>query len=123
MSRRIEIQLTSRKSDETWTWRAAGAREPKGVVASSLVPEGVKEGDVLRAEVDPTIDGIELLSMTATTAVAQKPAEVVETVASAATAGTVATVEAEVAPVEAVPVARVDPAADAVADPATVAPR
>ena len=43
--------------------------------------------------------------------------------ASAATAGTVATVEAEVAPVEAVPVARVDPAADAVADPATVAPR
>ena len=76
MSRRIEIQLTSRKSDETWTWRAAGAREPKGVVASSLVPEGVKEGDVLRAEVDTTIDGIEVLSMTATTAVAQKPAKV-----------------------------------------------
>ena len=84
MSRRIEIQLTSRKSDETWTWRAAGAREPKGVVASSLVPEGVKEGDVLRAEVDTTIDGIEVLSMTATTAVAQKPAkvEVIEVIGS-----------------------------------------
>ena len=84
MSRRIEIQLTSRKSDETWTWRAAGAREPKGVVSSSLVPEGVKEGDVLRAEVDTTIDGIEVLSMSVAGAVAQKPAkaEVIEVIGS-----------------------------------------
>jgi len=84
MSRRIEIQLTSRKSDETWTWRAAGAREPKGVLVATLLPEGVAEGDVLRAEVETTIDGIEVLSVTAGTAVAVKPAkvEVIEVVGS-----------------------------------------
>ena len=87
MSRRIEIQLTSRKSDETWTWRAAGAREPKGVVSSSLVPEGTSEGDVLRAEVDTTIDGIEILSITGSSAVSEKPAkvEVIEVLGSGRT--------------------------------------
>ena len=32
MSRRIEIELTSTRPDGSWTWRAAGAREPKGVL-------------------------------------------------------------------------------------------
>ena len=47
MSRRIEIELTSARSDGTWTWRAAGAREPKGVLEGSLLPSGAKTGDVL----------------------------------------------------------------------------
>ena len=33
MSSRIEVELTSQREDGTWTWRAAGARQPKGVVA------------------------------------------------------------------------------------------
>ena len=32
MSRRLEIELTSTREDGTWTWRAAGAKVPKGVV-------------------------------------------------------------------------------------------
>ena len=50
MSRRIEIELTSVKDDETWTWRAVGAREPKGVIAASLLPEGAAVGQELRVE-------------------------------------------------------------------------
>ena len=32
MSVRIEIELTSSAPDGSWTWRAAGAREPRGVL-------------------------------------------------------------------------------------------
>ena len=71
MSRRIEIQLTSRSSNEMWTWRAAGAREPRGVVPASLVPDGVTEGAVLKAEVEITIDGIEVLTLSAPGATAE----------------------------------------------------
>lgn len=63
MSRRIEIELTSRREDGTWTWRAAGAREPKGVVASSMIPDGAKVADVLRAEVENDLDGTRVLSV------------------------------------------------------------
>lgn len=63
MSRRIEIQLTSRTGDDSWTWRAAGAREPRGTLPASLVPEAAKEGDVLRAEIETTMDGIEVVSL------------------------------------------------------------
>src|SRR6266581_6421443 len=58
MSRRIEIELTSARPDGTWTWRAAGAREPKGVVEGRLLYEGAAVGDVLRAEAEFEIDGI-----------------------------------------------------------------
>lgn len=64
MSRRIEIELTSKRPDGTWTWRAAGAREPRGVVADALVPPGVKENDVLRADVETDLDGTRVLAMT-----------------------------------------------------------
>ena len=37
MARRIEIELTSARPDGTWTWRAAGAREPKGVLDGKLL--------------------------------------------------------------------------------------
>jgi hypothetical protein len=63
MSRRIEIELTSKSADGSWTWRAAGARQPKGVVEASLVPENQEVGSVLRAEVDTGLEGIEVLSL------------------------------------------------------------
>ncbi len=58
MSRRMDIELTSSRSDGSWTWRAAGALKPKGLVESSLLPPAVKVGDVLRVEVDMDLDGV-----------------------------------------------------------------
>jgi hypothetical protein len=66
MSRRIEIELTSKRNDGTWTWRAAGAREPKGVVADSLVPGTASVSDVVRAEVESDLDGTRVLSIATT---------------------------------------------------------
>jgi hypothetical protein len=63
MSRRLEIELTSTREDGTWTWRAAGAKVPKGVVESSLLPNESKVGDVLKIEADFDIDGITVLSV------------------------------------------------------------
>jgi hypothetical protein len=57
MAHRIEVELTSKTGDSTWTWRAAGARQPRGSVDASLVPEGSGVGSVLRAEVETTLDG------------------------------------------------------------------
>lgn len=65
MSRRIEIELTSSRPDGTWTWRAAGAREPKGVLEGSVLGAGSKVGDVLKVEADFDIDGITILSVVA----------------------------------------------------------
>ena len=64
MSRRIEIELTSSRPDGTWTWRAAGAREPKGVLDGTLLAQGSKPGDVVKAEADFDIDGITIVSIT-----------------------------------------------------------
>jgi hypothetical protein len=64
MSRRIDIELTSKGSDGSWTWRAAGARQPKGVLDAALVPDGEAVGAVLRAEIDTTLEGIEVLALT-----------------------------------------------------------
>jgi hypothetical protein len=66
MSRRIDIELTSQTGDGSWTWRAAGARQPKGTVDASLVPPGEKVGTVLQATVDTGLEGIEILSLTQT---------------------------------------------------------
>ena len=57
-SRRLELELTSARDDGTWTWRAAGAKQPKGVLDSSLLYEGAKVGDVVKAEADIDLDGI-----------------------------------------------------------------
>ena len=64
MSRRIDIELTSQTGDGSWTWRAAGARQPKGTVGAALVPPGETAGAVLRAEVEIGLEGIEILSLT-----------------------------------------------------------
>ncbi len=63
MSRRIEIELTSARTDGTWTWRAAGAQKPKGVLDGSLLPTGAVVGNVLKAEADNDLDGITILSV------------------------------------------------------------
>ena len=63
MSRRIEIELTSTRDDGSWTWRAAGAKQPKGVVDASVLPGGASVGDVLRAEVEMGLDGTEVTSV------------------------------------------------------------
>ena len=58
MSRRIEVELTSRRDDGSWTWRAAGAKQPKGTLNGELVPAGIAAGDVVRVDADFEIDGI-----------------------------------------------------------------
>ncbi len=60
MPRRIEIELTSSRDDGSWTWRAAGAKAPKGTVAGTLLPSGAKVGDVLRVDAEFFVDGIEI---------------------------------------------------------------
>ena len=67
MSRRIEIELTSARADGTWTWRAAGAREPKGVLDGGILPGESKAGDVLKVEADFEIDGNDSLLVVAAT--------------------------------------------------------
>lgn len=60
---RLEIELTSERADGTWTWRAAGAKLPKGDLAAALLPAGAKVGDVVRAEADIMVDGIEIIEV------------------------------------------------------------
>jgi hypothetical protein len=60
MPRRIEIELTSNKDDGTFTWRAAGAREPRGTVPVDLVGSAAKIGDVLKVEAEFFVDGIQI---------------------------------------------------------------
>jgi len=63
MSRRIEVELTSSRDDGSWTWRAAGAREPRGVLDGGLLPAGAAVGDALRADVETGIDGTTVLAV------------------------------------------------------------
>jgi hypothetical protein len=63
MSRRIDIELTSSQPDGNWTWRAAGAKVPKGVLDGGLLPPGSSVGDLLKVEVEQEIDGITVLSV------------------------------------------------------------
>jgi hypothetical protein len=63
MSRRIDIELTSKTAEGSWTWRAAGARQPKGTVDGALVPPGQSVGAVLRADIEVGLEGIEVLTL------------------------------------------------------------
>lgn len=60
MGRRIEVELTSTRDDGSWTWRAAGAKKPKGDVQGSLLYDGAKIGDVVKVEAEFHLDGIEI---------------------------------------------------------------
>ena len=63
MPRRIDIELTSALADGSWTWRAAGARVPKGVLDGKILPDGSTVGDQLKAEIEQELDGIEVLQI------------------------------------------------------------
>ncbi|MET0458532.1 MAG: hypothetical protein ABW195_04760, partial [Ilumatobacteraceae bacterium] len=63
MSIRIEIELTSSTPEGSWTWRAAGAREPRGVLDGSILPPGAAVGDTLRVETEKDIEGTRVLSV------------------------------------------------------------
>ena len=63
MSRKISIELTSDKGDGTWTWRAAGAREPKGLVAASMLPAGAAVSAVFAAEIETYLGDVTILSV------------------------------------------------------------
>ncbi len=63
MPRRIEVELTSSKDDGTWTWRAAGAKQPKGELDGTLLYPGVKVGDVVRADAEFFVDGITVVAV------------------------------------------------------------
>ncbi|MFM7336998.1 MAG: hypothetical protein ACKO2E_01775, partial [Actinomycetota bacterium] len=55
--------LTSQRGDGSWTWRAAGAKVPKGVIDASLLTGSSKVGDVLKIEADFDIDGVTVLAV------------------------------------------------------------
>jgi len=63
MARRIEIELTSARPDGTWTWRAAGALQPRGELDGGLLYQGAKAGDVVRADAEFEIDGITIVGV------------------------------------------------------------
>jgi hypothetical protein len=65
MTRRIDIELTSSRDDGTWTWRAPGARQPRGSLEGTLLPSGAKVGDVLRADAEFDLEGIVVTSVLA----------------------------------------------------------
>ncbi len=62
MSRRIEIEITS-INGEVATWRAAGAKLPKGSLATSLLPSGTSAGAEFRADVEQNMEGVEILAV------------------------------------------------------------
>ena len=63
MPRRIDIELTSAQADGSWTWRAAGAKAPKGSMAATLLPPAAKVGDVLRVDAEFFVDGISIVGV------------------------------------------------------------
>ncbi len=64
MAHKLEVELTSTRDDGTWTWRAAGARQPKGVLDGTLLWDGATVGDTCKVEADFHVDGIEVLNVT-----------------------------------------------------------
>lgn len=63
MSRRIDIEITSARDDGGWTWRAAGAKNPRGVVAAGTLPGDIAVGSVLKVEVEQGLDSIEIVQV------------------------------------------------------------
>ncbi len=73
VARRLEIELTSDRGDGSWTWRAAGAKKPKGDVPSSLIPDGVVVGDVVKVEAEADLDGLVITTVFAPKAARKQP--------------------------------------------------
>ncbi len=87
VARRIEIELTSARPDGTWTWRAAGALNPRGTVDAALLYGGAKAGDVVRAEAEFGIEGITVVSVEPPRAVEGSDPNRIELIAAPVTAG------------------------------------
>lgn len=82
MATRIDIELTSRRDETTFTWRAAGAREPKGVVEASLFPADAEVGAEYRVEADVELDGITITNVVPAKEPKSKPIETLELLGS-----------------------------------------
>lgn len=65
-------------SDSEWTWRAAGAKQPKGTLESTVLYEGAKAGDVVRAEAEFEVDGITITSVSPPKGQKQGPSGLLE---------------------------------------------
>lgn len=76
MPRRIEIELTSTTPEGAVTWRAAGAKQPKGVLDPSLLPSGVGVGATVKAEIETGLDGVDVIAVFAPEAKAAEAAPV-----------------------------------------------
>ncbi|MGH9068958.1 MAG: hypothetical protein ACRD0J_15930, partial [Acidimicrobiales bacterium] len=63
MPSRIEVELTSARDDGTWTWRAAGARQPKGSLDGKLLYHDARVGDVVRADAEFGLDGVSIVHL------------------------------------------------------------
>ncbi|MFT5200758.1 MAG: hypothetical protein ACI9C1_000123 [Candidatus Aldehydirespiratoraceae bacterium] len=81
VARRLEIELTSNRDDGTWTWRAVGAKSPKGVLDGSLVPSGLAVGDIVKVEAEATVEGLDINTVFAPKA-ARKEKETLELLGS-----------------------------------------
>ena len=55
---KIDVEITSQREDGDWTWRAVGAREPKGTVEASLLPDDLTIGTQFSVETEHFLDGI-----------------------------------------------------------------
>ena len=55
---KIDVEITSQREDGDWTWRAVGAREPKGTVEASLLPDDLSVGKQFSVETEHFLDGI-----------------------------------------------------------------
>lgn len=73
VARRLEIELTSNRGDGSWTWRAVGAKKPKGDVDGSLIPDGVVVGDVVKVEAEADLDGVVITEVFAPKASRKQP--------------------------------------------------
>ncbi|HCH80360.1 MAG TPA: hypothetical protein DFK16_06305, partial [Acidimicrobiaceae bacterium] len=81
MARRLDIELTSDRGDGQWTWRAAGAKQPKGTLDGTLLPAGTSVGDVVKVEADADLDGLTVTTVFAPKG-ARKEAETLEVLGS-----------------------------------------
>jgi hypothetical protein len=59
----MDVELTSDRGDGTWTWRAAGARQPRGVIDASVIGAGAHVGDIIRVEAEVELDGITITAV------------------------------------------------------------
>ena len=55
---KIDVEITSQRENGDWTWRAVGAREPKGTIENALLPDDVKVGAKFSVVTEHSLDGL-----------------------------------------------------------------